>query len=62
MNCVVAFLLLRKHSTSRGVKERAGRRQHITFETAEYVNIDARGQLLTGDHPTDSLFQVLCCG
>ena len=49
-----------EHSTSRRVKEKAGRRQHITYETAEYEYIDGRGRLLTGDHPTDNLFRVLC--
>ena len=49
-------------STSRVVKERAYTSLHITYETAEYDHVDERGQLLTGDHPTDSLFQVLCYG
>ena len=49
-------------STSHGLKERAGRRLHITYETAEFEEIDERGQLLTGDHLTGSLLGVQCHG
>ena len=43
-----------ERSTSHGVKERDGKSQHISYDTAEYEHIDERGQLLTGAHPYDS--------
>ena len=45
-------------STSHGLKERAGRRLHITYETAEFEEIDERGQLLTVEQHHNRLFRI----